>query len=114
MRGVFVVPDDVDMLEFFGSEPVERAVENGYWCYEVADDRGVTLRFSFNLFEQSVQTALFVGGTKVATVAHEGAVRMTIDDQTLTCRFSYSGAEARLLLRVADSINVEWSSLRSG
>ena len=31
------------------AELLERVVDDGYWCYEISDERGVTLRFSFNL-----------------------------------------------------------------
>jgi hypothetical protein len=88
---------------------VERVVGDGY---EVCDNRGVTLRFSFDLFEQSVQTAVSMDGAPLATVAHEGAQVMAITDQTLTCRFASSDTRATLVLRITDSINLEWSTLR--
>lgn len=109
---VFSIPDEIELLEFFWAEPVERSVEDGYWCYEVKDRRGVKLRFSFNLFERSVQTALQVMDSPLITVAHEGATSMVISGQTMTCRFSYAGSDARLVLRLGDSIHLEWSSLR--
>lgn len=113
MSALFAVPDELELVEFFGSEPVERSVNDGYWCYEAADGRGVSLRFSFNLFQQSVQTAIYFGAAHVGTMAHEGAQTMTIADQLLTSRFTYAGAEAKLVLRVRDCISFEWSSLRS-
>jgi hypothetical protein len=112
MNVEFVVPDEMELVAFFGTEPVERQVEDGYWCYESSDNRGVTLRFSFDLFEQSVQTAILMDGAPLATVAHEGAQVMAITDQTLTCRFASSGTRTTLVLRVTDSINLEWSTLR--
>ncbi len=108
----FVVPDEMELVEFFGTGPVERVVEDGYWCYELSDNRGVTLRFSFDLFERSVQTAISMNGAPLATVAHEGAQVMAISDQALTCRFASPGSRATLVLRVTDSIHLEWSSLR--
>lgn len=113
MSDTFTVPDEVDLLAFFGGEPVERSVDDGYWCYEVADSRNVVLRLSFNLFERSVQTTLVVGGMALATVVHEGAQNMALSGQTLTCRFSYVGARTTLVVRLVDAINVEWSSLRT-
>jgi hypothetical protein len=53
------VPDVGEIGEFFGAEPVEHSVEDGYWCYEIADKRGFFLRFSFSLYERSVQTLFF-------------------------------------------------------
>ncbi|NNB89276.1 hypothetical protein [Corallococcus exiguus] len=112
MSDVFSIPDELELLEFFSAEPVERSVEDGCWCYEVSDRRGVRLRFSFNLFERSVQTALQVMDSPLITVCHEGAESMTVSGKTMTCRFSYQGSDARLVLRLDDSINLDWSSLR--
>jgi len=109
----FSVPDEVELLEFFGAEPVERSIEEGYWCYELVDARNVKLRFSFNIFEQSVQTTLGVAESSLITVVHEGARSMKIAGPLLTCRFSYAGSAATMLLRIADSISLEWSSLRA-
>lgn len=114
MNEPFTVPDEIDLLGFFESEPVEGSIEDGYWCYEVTDTRGVCLRFSFNLFEQSVQTARRLGTTPLATVVHEGAETMRLEGQTLTCRFSYAGAESKLTVCLGESITVDWASLRTG
>lgn len=108
----FSVPDEVELLEFFGAEPVERSVDDGYWCYEVVDARNVKLRFSFNIFEQSVQTTLQVADSPLITVVHEGARAMKVAKQSLTCSFSYAGSAATLVLRVAGTISLEWASLR--
>ena len=43
------------------------APEDGYGCYEISDERGVTLRFSFHLFERSVQTVLSVTWSSLRT-----------------------------------------------
>ncbi|MEZ4234251.1 MAG: hypothetical protein R3B89_34065 [Polyangiaceae bacterium] len=108
----FLVPDEFELVEFFGAEPVERSVDDGYWCYEMVDARNVRLRFSFNIFEQSVQTALQVANSPLVTLVHEGARAMKIEDQSLTCSFSYVGSTATLVLRVAGAISLEWASLR--
>jgi len=113
MGDAFSVPDEVELLDFFGTEAVERSVEDGYWCYEASDGGGVTLRFSFHLFDRSVQTAIRVKGIEIATVSHEGAREMAVDGTLLRCRFSYQGAEGKLVLSVTDSIKIEWWSLRA-
>ncbi|RKH48106.1 hypothetical protein D7Y23_20750 [Corallococcus sp. AB050B] len=104
---VFLIPDELELLEFFWAEPVERSVDDGYWCYEVTDRRGVRLRFSFNLFERSVQTALQVMDSPLMTVSHEGATTMAVSAKMLTCHFSYQGSDARLVLHLDDSIHLE-------
>jgi hypothetical protein len=104
---------EVELLEFFGVEPVTRAPEDGYWCYEVSDARGVTLRFSFHLFERSVQTALSLGGLHLATVSHEGADRMVIREAKLRCEFSTGGQRTTLAVETGEALSVTWSSLRT-
>ena len=113
MPAPFQILDEVDLLTFFGAEPVARAVDDGYWCYEVTDRRGVTLRFSFNLHERSVQTALSLAGSRIATVSREAAVRMAIQDGKLRCEFSTTGDKTTLTVESAETISVTWSSLRT-
>jgi len=54
----FEVPAEDNLARFFGSEAVERSIDDGYWCYEVVDERGMKVRFSFKLYERSVQTVI--------------------------------------------------------
>jgi hypothetical protein len=112
-RAHLSVPDEIELLEFFGAEPVERSVEDGYWCYELTDARNITLRFSFKIFEQSVQTTLQVAGSPLIVVSHEGAQTMKLSGDSLTCRFSNAGSDATLVLKISPSISVDWSSLRN-
>jgi len=105
--------DELELLEFFGAEPVARTVEDGYWCYEVTDERGVTLRFSFNLYERSVQTIISVNASHVATVSHEGAERMVIASGKLHCEFSTAGEKSTLDVETGRTWSVRWSSLRT-
>jgi hypothetical protein len=113
MASEFRALDEVELLEFFGVEPVARTVEDGYWCYEVADERGVTLRFSFNLHERSIQTALSLGGSPIATVSHEGADQMAVREGKLRCEFSTKGEKTTLTVETGGSLSVTWSTLRT-
>lgn len=112
MTEQFCVPKEDDLLEFFGAEPFERIVDDGYWCYEISDERGVSLRFSFNLYERSVQTSLSFGGALLASVSHEGANTMSIRDGKLQCEFSAAGETTRLTVDTGINLSVVWSSLR--
>jgi hypothetical protein len=109
----FHVLDQLELLEFFGAEPVARSLDDGYWCYEVSDKRGVMLRFSFNLYERSVQTSLLLAGVPLAIVSHEGADRMVIREGKLRCEFTTAGEKATLDVEVSGSLSVAWSSLRT-
>lgn len=110
--GHFVVPDSVDLLVFFSSDAVERSIEDGFWAYESIDARGMRLRFSFNVFERSVQTELYLNKNCVSTVSHEGATRMTLDKNQLRCEFCLEGCRATMALELGDAIRVDWSTLR--
>jgi len=111
--GDFHPLDEIELLEFFGVEPAARAVEDGYWCYEITDKRGITLRFSFNIYERSVQTALSLGDSLISTVSHEMADRMVIREGELRCEFSANGEKTTLAVGTGESLSVTWSSLRT-
>lgn len=110
----FEVPDEVDLIGFFGAEPVQRVTEDGFWCYQVRDQRGIKLRFSFNLFERSVQTELSAGDVVIDTVSHELANRLQLHGAELHATFDSNNAKTTLVVKPAPSIVVRWSTLQSG
>lgn len=111
MGSQFKVPDESDLIEFFRSEPVDKAAEDGYWCYELTDARGVKLRFSFSVYERSVQTVLSLEGEKIETVSHESAERLTIADGILRCEFLLPTARTILVIDVRNQLSVTWANL---
>ena len=113
MTQQFTVPDEVELMGFFGADAVERNVEDGYWCYELTDGRGVTLRFSFNVFEQSVQTAISVASTVVSIVSHEGAQHIRLESNNLECEFLLEGGKTKLIVQAGDRLSVNWATLRT-
>jgi hypothetical protein len=112
MSDEFVVPSELELLEFFGADPSERS-EDGYYCYEVADARGVTLRFSFDVLERSVQTVLSVDGASLCSVSHENATRVRVREGALWCDFSSADSKAKLAVELYPRISIRWSSLRT-
>jgi hypothetical protein len=113
MNNLFTIPDRSELRAFFGSDPIEQVEEDGYFCYEATDSRGVRLRFSYDVFERSVQTELTLHDVVLVNVSHEGAVRLRIEGRSLDCDFSYAGASAKLAVKLHENIHVEWSSLRT-
>jgi hypothetical protein len=107
------VPEELELIDFFGVDPLERAPQEGYWSFEVKDDRGVTLRFSFNLFERSIQTELSIGGPVFETVSHELADRLHLGLGELRATFAAANAKTLLTVTVTPTIKVRWSTLRS-
>jgi hypothetical protein len=113
MTPQFQVPDETDLSNLFAADPIERNVEDGYWCYEVSDDRGARLRFSFNIYERSVQTTLSLNEAMIMTVSQEGASRMLIRDGALTCEFAMQSAKTTLTVELGRRVTVVWSTLRT-
>jgi len=111
----FSVPDEYLMFEIFEQEPSEAFPEDGFWCYEVTDNSGVTLRFSFNLFERSVQTSVLINGRNIQTVCQEGAVSLTPvlehGNRGLRGKFQFGSEASTLEIQVAPEIKVNWSAL---
>ena len=33
----FQIPDEIELIGFFGAEPIERSLEDGYWRFEIRD-----------------------------------------------------------------------------
>jgi len=109
----FVVPDEDQLMEFFGSQPIERAVEDGYWCYEVVGPAGTSLRFSLNIYERSVQTELRLGAIPLATISHEMATLLRVDGLDLRCEFLGSDCRTTLTIHGREGFRTIWSTLQT-
>ena len=109
----FQMPNEHDLVEFFCSEPLERSIEDGYWCYEVAGLHGTSLRFSLNVYERSVQTVVQVGSISLATVSHEMATRLTLDGSDLRCEFLATDCCTTLTIHAAEGYRCVWSTLQT-
>ena len=111
----FSVPDEYLMLEIFEQEPSEASPEDGFWCYEMTDDNGITLKFSFNQFDRSVQTTILINGRDIQTVCQEGAVSLTpvLKDggRGLRGKFQFGNEASTLEIQLVPEIKVKWSAL---
>ena len=107
----FELPEPLGLLAFFGAEPTAQG--DGFSAYETEDESGARLRFSFDVFERSIQTALSVGGVSVATVSREGARRLWIDADGLHANFHETGFRTELHVRLTPTVQVLWSSIRT-
>ncbi|QTA85961.1 Uncharacterized protein dnm_019780 [Desulfonema magnum] len=103
------------MSEIFEQEPSEASPEDGFWCYEVTDANGITLRFSFSLFDRSIQTTLMVSGREIQTVCQEGAVSLTPlsekGNRGLRGKFQFGTETSTLEIQLVPEIKVNWSAL---
>jgi hypothetical protein len=63
--------DQLAFLQFFCEEPIFSQPSDGYWCYEVTDSLGVTLKFGMNLIEESVQIELKIADATIGIMGFE-------------------------------------------
>jgi hypothetical protein len=61
----------IAFLEFFCEEPKTSQPSDGYWCYEVTDSLGVTLKFGMNIIQKSVQIELKIADTTLGIMCFE-------------------------------------------
>lgn len=111
-NGNFHILDKYELLDFFGSDPVDESIEDGYWCYEALDSRSFKLRFSFNVFEKSIQTEILMNDESFSRTSYEGNVRMSLREDKLHCEFVEKEIRTVLTISVKEGINVVWSTLR--
>lgn len=114
-EGAVRMPDEVEMLAFFGAEPQQRAPSDGYWSYAVTDASGTGLRLSFDIFERSVQVVLSLHGEESATISHEGLAALSLyrtnTNSVLIAEMLSADTESRLQIEIDPRIRVRWSTL---
>lgn len=112
---MMVIPDELELLEFFESEPIDYLPEDGLYVYEFTDQNGVHLIFSFNDVEGSVQARLLIQENNIALFSQEGAEKLTIKNDAsgnyLHCQFDIDGASADAQIRISPYISIKWSTL---
>jgi hypothetical protein len=106
------IPDNHELRGFFEADPMEAEPADGYWAYEIADARGVALRFSFNTHERSIQAQLSLGNNLLCSVSSEGATAMRLDGDVLLCDFCLEGAKASLTVKKSPLV-INWTLLRA-
>jgi hypothetical protein len=111
----FAVPDELEMIEALGTEPKEARPADGFWCFELTDSVGTTLRLSYDVFGRSLQTVLIASGHEIARVSQEGALSLKITSDrggtALRGEFEYRDARATVAIRIVPRISVSWATL---
>ncbi len=109
------IPDELDLFEFFNSEPIVSNPGEGFWCYERDDGKGLALRLSFNILEKSIQTILLVDGNETEIVSHEGATRIYIVEESntkkLKCNFLSTSTNTSLEIMFEPDFRILWQSI---
>ena len=109
------IPDELDLLMFFETDPFESIPEDGYFCYKLVDNREVELFFSFHIIQASIQIRLMLSDCELAVFSREYAEKITIEKdksgEYLMCIFKLDRAESKAIIFVRPEIKVHWSIL---
>lgn len=115
MSKIVEYPEELDMLQAFSLGAKNSEPEDGYWCYEFVDDFGVKLKFSFDVFEGSIQTVLSFQDRVVQIVLIEGQGNLRLerrqDNYILLGHLLTRDTTNFLEIQVKPKILVKWSSL---
>ena len=89
--------------------------EEGYYCYKLVDDRGMSLYFSFHAIEGSIQARLMQSDYELAVISAEYADKITIkknkSGEYLTCIFKSRQHESKAEIHIRPSIRILWYTL---
>lgn len=106
------IPDELELLEFFESEPFESEAQDGYFCYKAKDTKGIELYFSFNQLERSIQIRLMLLDQEFLVFSEECAeeIKLIKDkaEEYLSCIFSFNGAISEAKIRISPEIKINW------
>lgn len=107
--GMMTIPEEEEINSFFVSKPSERQPNDGFWAYWFHGTNGISLRFSFDALERSVQTLITYNGHHIATICHEEATSITIHGGKL---YATCGENPVINLELSlDPLEVNWYSL---
>ena len=109
----FDVPSELELIEWFGCVPVRHDFQ---YQYHISDRSNVTLLFSFDVVERSIQTIVTVADAPVVKVVHESARRLWFQEfgktKLLRAECFPGGHHTQLTIEIEPRIQVEWSTLR--
>jgi hypothetical protein len=113
---MFDLPDELEWLEIIGIEPTMSLPNDSYWQYQITDSENVTLRLSYNILEQSLQTEILLHERSIQVVTQEGLISIRIYTKS-NCRYiegrcSFDNADSLLTVTLDPIISVLWSTLR--
>ncbi|MFB2976558.1 hypothetical protein [Microseira sp. BLCC-F43] len=110
--------DELAMLELFYAEPIIANPADGYWCYEVTDSSGISLRFGMDVIQESVQIDLKISNLSVVTLSFEMVEAIEIiDAEKGTFAFTVAPKSQEINTKVQvelrPQIKIEGATLRS-
>jgi hypothetical protein len=109
------IPDELELLDFFETIPLQTTPEEGFYCYQVSDKTGITLIISFRGIDGSFQIRLKNAEGDLALFCQEGATRLILRNDAsgkyLYCEFELGKIKTSAEVRVFPKILVKWNTL---
>jgi hypothetical protein len=109
------LPDPIDLLSFFESEPFFSNEIDHHYGYEYTDSNGVKLIFSYAALEGWIQTIIEVNGEKISQHLSEGVNYFEIKSETkgeyLSSDINLGETVTRMEIRLKPYVSVQWSTL---
>lgn len=110
--------DELELLKLFYTEPIIANPADGYWCYEVTDSSGTTLRFGMDVIQESVQIDLKISSVSILTFTFEQVEAIEIIDAEKG-KFAFALApksqelKTRVQVELRPHIKIEGYTLRA-
>jgi hypothetical protein len=113
-KDMFTIPSELELLEWFGCEPTK--AEDGQYRYQVSDKSNVTLIFSFDVIQASIQTVVIKADVPVTKVVQESARKLWIQEfggrKHLRAECLLGSHRVEMSIEIEPCIKVEWITLR--
>jgi hypothetical protein len=108
--------DELELLELFWVEPTQTELEAGYWCYEITDELGVTLKFGINIIQSSIQLELKLDRESICIFSFENVEAIEILDYQkgqfcLAIDSRNSAIETRVQIELRPKIKIKCATL---
>ncbi|WP_133154825.1 hypothetical protein [Enterovibrio norvegicus] len=104
------IPEEWELIEFFGSSKYKSKPEDGFHCYELNTEAGLALEFSLNIFQSSVLIKIKSNQEEVVNIYQEAVVKLCIENgpkgKALTIYFFDDALSRSLIVRVDPTIHV--------
>jgi UPF0288 family protein (methanogenesis marker protein 3) len=109
------IPEEWELIEFFGSAEYKSKPEDGFHCYELIAEASLSIEFSLNIFQGSVQVKLRLKKEEVLNIYQEGVVGLSIEGRptgkVLMVSFDIEAENSSLILRLDPAIHVAWEQM---
>lgn len=105
------IAEEHELIAVFGVVPDDARPHSGFSSFTKTMNPHLSLQFSFDLMQASVQTRITVNGRAVSTVAREGLDSIVVSECGRRVRVTFRNDNTVLCLQLGENVSVEWSTL---